>query len=123
MNDNPCLLLPCLCVSQGAKQWWFGGGTDLTPVYVNKEDAFHFHNTLKEACDKHHSQYYPDFKKWYSCVCKAVFACLYLSMYASVGLISVFLCVWIIMGVSSLLDDDKRKSLPNICSCRKTVEQ
>lgn len=53
------LLLP------GTKQWWFGGGTDLTPVYVNKEDAFHFHNTLKEACDKHHPQYYPDFKKWY----------------------------------------------------------
>ncbi|XP_077439447.1 oxygen-dependent coproporphyrinogen-III oxidase, mitochondrial [Vanacampus margaritifer] len=48
----------------GSKQWWFGGGTDLTPIYVNKEDAFHFHNTLKEACDKHHSQYYPDFKKW-----------------------------------------------------------
>ncbi|XP_029286247.1 oxygen-dependent coproporphyrinogen-III oxidase, mitochondrial [Cottoperca gobio] len=48
----------------GSKQWWFGGGTDLTPVYVNKEDGFHFHNTLKEACDKHHSQYYPDFKKW-----------------------------------------------------------
>lgn len=50
----------------GSKQWWFGGGTDLTPVYVDKEDAFHFHNTLKEACDKHHPRYYPDFKKWYS---------------------------------------------------------
>lgn len=48
----------------GSKQWWFGGGTDLTPVYINKEDAFHFHKTLKDACDKHHSQYYPDFKKW-----------------------------------------------------------
>ncbi|KAM4548409.1 oxygen-dependent coproporphyrinogen-III oxidase, mitochondrial [Odontesthes bonariensis] len=48
----------------GSKQWWFGGGTDLTPVYVDKEDAFHFHNTLKEACDKHDPQYYPDFKKW-----------------------------------------------------------
>ncbi|XP_042369797.1 oxygen-dependent coproporphyrinogen-III oxidase, mitochondrial [Plectropomus leopardus] len=47
----------------GSKQWWFGGGTDLTPVYINEEDAFHFHNTLKEACDKHHPQYYPDFKK------------------------------------------------------------
>lgn len=54
---------PC---SPGSKQWWFGGGTDLTPVYVNEEDGYHFHNTLKEACDKHHSQYYPDFKKWYS---------------------------------------------------------
>nr|XP_046247776.1 oxygen-dependent coproporphyrinogen-III oxidase, mitochondrial [Scatophagus argus] len=48
----------------GSKQWWFGGGTDLTPVYINKEDAFHFHSVLKEACDKHHPQYYPDFKKW-----------------------------------------------------------
>lgn len=69
MNDDPCFLLPCLCVRAcvpGSKQWWFGGGTDLTPVYINKEDAFHFHNTLKEACDKHHPQYYPDFKKWYS---------------------------------------------------------
>lgn len=48
----------------GSKQWWFGGGTDLTPIYINEEDALHFHSTLKEACDKHHSQYYPDFKKW-----------------------------------------------------------
>lgn len=48
----------------GTKQWWFGGGTDLTPTYVNKEDGAHFHNSLKEACDKHHPQYYPDFKKW-----------------------------------------------------------
>ncbi|XP_028300297.1 oxygen-dependent coproporphyrinogen-III oxidase, mitochondrial isoform X2 [Gouania willdenowi] len=48
----------------GNKQWWFGGGTDLTPVYINREDAVHFHGTLKEACDKHHPQYYPDFKKW-----------------------------------------------------------
>lgn len=60
MNGNSCSLL-----SPGSKQWWFGGGTDLTPVYINEEDAYHFHNTLKEACDKHHSQYYPDFKKWY----------------------------------------------------------
>ncbi|XP_038128180.1 oxygen-dependent coproporphyrinogen-III oxidase, mitochondrial [Cyprinodon tularosa] len=48
----------------GSKQWWFGGGTDLTPVYIDKEDAFHFHNTLKKACDKHHPKYYPEFKKW-----------------------------------------------------------
>uniref|UniRef100_A0A8C6WSY5 Oxygen-dependent coproporphyrinogen-III oxidase, mitochondrial n=1 Tax=Neogobius melanostomus TaxID=47308 RepID=A0A8C6WSY5_9GOBI len=48
----------------GSKQWWFGGGTDLTPIYINEEDALHFHKTLKDACDKHHSQYYPDFKKW-----------------------------------------------------------
>uniref|UniRef100_H3DDL7 Oxygen-dependent coproporphyrinogen-III oxidase, mitochondrial n=1 Tax=Tetraodon nigroviridis TaxID=99883 RepID=H3DDL7_TETNG len=48
----------------GSKQWWFGGGTDLTPVYINPEDASLFHGTLKEACDRHHPRYYPDFKKW-----------------------------------------------------------
>ncbi|KAM4738459.1 oxygen-dependent coproporphyrinogen-III oxidase, mitochondrial [Anableps anableps] len=48
----------------GTKQWWFGGGTDLTPFYIDREDAFLFHNTLKEACDKHHPEYYAEFKKW-----------------------------------------------------------
>lgn len=52
----------------GTKQWWFGGGTDLTPTYLNPDDAVHFHKTLKEACDKHHPNYYPDFKKWYEFV-------------------------------------------------------
>ncbi|XP_054743938.1 oxygen-dependent coproporphyrinogen-III oxidase [Anastrepha obliqua] len=50
--------------SEGEKQWWFGGGTDLTPYYLNEEDAVHFHKTLKEACDEHDSSYYPRFKKW-----------------------------------------------------------
>ncbi|XP_036435487.1 oxygen-dependent coproporphyrinogen-III oxidase, mitochondrial isoform X1 [Colossoma macropomum] len=48
----------------GSKQWWFGGGTDLTPVYIDKEDAALFHSVLREACDKHHPKYYPDFKNW-----------------------------------------------------------
>ncbi|XP_051870960.1 oxygen-dependent coproporphyrinogen-III oxidase, mitochondrial [Pristis pectinata] len=48
----------------GQKTWWFGGGTDLTPTYLNKDDAVHFHKTLKEACDKHDKSYYPAFKKW-----------------------------------------------------------
>ncbi|KAJ6662242.1 hypothetical protein lerEdw1_012405 [Lerista edwardsae] len=50
--------------ADGSKQWWFGGGTDLTPTYLNKEDAIHFHKTLKEACDKHNPELYPKFKKW-----------------------------------------------------------
>ncbi|XP_076258847.1 oxygen-dependent coproporphyrinogen-III oxidase [Rhynchophorus ferrugineus] len=45
-------------------QWWFGGGTDLTPYYLNTADCIHFHNTLKQACDKHDLSYYPKFKKW-----------------------------------------------------------
>jgi coproporphyrinogen III oxidase len=34
-------------------RWWFGGGCDLTPYYLDEEDAGYFHRTLKAACDKH----------------------------------------------------------------------
>lgn len=44
--------------------WWFGGGIDLTPHYVNESDAKFFHNNLKNACDKHHPEFYKKFKKW-----------------------------------------------------------
>ena len=44
--------------------WWFGGGADLTPYYPFAEDAAHFHHTLKQACDQHHPDYYPVFKRW-----------------------------------------------------------
>ncbi|NJL89034.1 MAG: oxygen-dependent coproporphyrinogen oxidase [Coleofasciculaceae cyanobacterium SM2_1_6] len=44
--------------------WWFGGGADLTPYYPFQEDAQHFHQTLKDACDRHHQEYYPVFKRW-----------------------------------------------------------
>lgn len=44
--------------------WWFGGGIDLTPHYVNEEDARYFHSKLKAVCDAHHPSYYTQFKKW-----------------------------------------------------------
>ncbi|KAK0550987.1 Coproporphyrinogen-III oxidase [Tilletia horrida] len=44
--------------------WWFGGGTDLTPIYLFEEDAKHFHRTLKEAADKNDTAFYPAWKKW-----------------------------------------------------------
>jgi coproporphyrinogen III oxidase len=44
--------------------WWFGGGGDLTPVYLFEEDAVHFHQIHKQACDKHQPEFYPRFKKW-----------------------------------------------------------
>ncbi len=44
--------------------YWFGGGIDLTPHYINKEDAKTFHTHLKKACDKFDNTYYPKFKKW-----------------------------------------------------------
>ena len=44
--------------------WWFGGGIDLTPHYINVEDGRYFHQTLKSLCDAHHPSYYPEFKNW-----------------------------------------------------------
>jgi coproporphyrinogen III oxidase len=45
-------------------KWWFGGGIDLTPHYINDEDAAFFHSSLKAACDKHDANHYAEFKKW-----------------------------------------------------------
>jgi coproporphyrinogen III oxidase len=42
---------------------WFGGGTDLTPYYLFEEDAVHFHQTYKKACDDFDISFYPLFKK------------------------------------------------------------
>ena len=42
---------------------WFGGGADLTPYYLFKEDASHFHSVWKEELDRHNKEYYPKFKK------------------------------------------------------------
>ncbi|WP_271855375.1 oxygen-dependent coproporphyrinogen oxidase [Patiriisocius marinus] len=41
---------------------WFGGGQDLTPYYLFEEDATHFHQTCKNACDKHNETFYPKYK-------------------------------------------------------------
>lgn len=45
-------------------QWWFGGGTDLTPIYVVPEDVKHFHGVYKAVCDRHDEAFYPRFKAW-----------------------------------------------------------
>lgn len=31
---------------------WFGGGADLTPMYLEEEDAVHFHSVWKKVCDE-----------------------------------------------------------------------
>ena len=43
---------------------WFGGGIDLTPHYINREEASWFHMQLKSLCDKYDESYYPNYKKW-----------------------------------------------------------
>ncbi len=42
---------------------WFGGGTDLTPYYLNEEDAKHFHTTYKKICDQFDPAFYKTLKE------------------------------------------------------------
>lgn len=44
--------------------WWFGGGADLTPSYLYPDDAKHFHQTHKSACDTFSPSLYPALKTW-----------------------------------------------------------
>jgi coproporphyrinogen III oxidase len=48
----------------GGDNWWFGGGTDITPCYIDKEDMKHFHGTYKAVCDRHDPEYYSNYKDW-----------------------------------------------------------
>jgi len=47
---------------------WFGGGGDLTPMFLDSaetaEDAAAFHEAFRAACDRHDPAYYPKFKDW-----------------------------------------------------------
>ena len=43
---------------------WFGGGIDLTPIYVDETQARRFHAALKAVCDQHNPAYYPKFTRW-----------------------------------------------------------
>ncbi|HRF75968.1 MAG TPA: oxygen-dependent coproporphyrinogen oxidase [Chitinophagales bacterium] len=49
-------------VSSGEQ--WFGGGIDLTPIYVDPKQAQYFHQQIKHTCDLHDHTYYETFKKW-----------------------------------------------------------
>src|SRR5947207_12276677 len=43
---------------------WFGGGSDLTPIYPDPKSAASFHAALAEACDGYEADAYARFKKW-----------------------------------------------------------
>src|SRR4051794_1847237 len=43
---------------------WFGGGSDLTPIYPDQDAAAAFHAALAEACDGYEVDAYARFKKW-----------------------------------------------------------
>jgi coproporphyrinogen III oxidase len=49
---------------QQAPVWWFGGGFDLTPFYGFDEDAIHWHQTARTACEPYGADLYPRLKQW-----------------------------------------------------------
>ncbi|TGE18020.1 oxygen-dependent coproporphyrinogen oxidase [Hymenobacter elongatus] len=48
----------------GNGEAWFGGGIDLTPIYVDESQARWFHQQLKDVCDAHNPAYYARFRQW-----------------------------------------------------------
>jgi coproporphyrinogen III oxidase len=44
--------------------YWFGGGIDLTPHYVDTAKASLFHEALKATSDQYDTGFYPKFKEW-----------------------------------------------------------
>jgi coproporphyrinogen III oxidase len=48
----------------GNGEAWFGGGIDLTPIYVDEAQARRFHQQLKAVCDQHSPDYYARFTRW-----------------------------------------------------------
>jgi coproporphyrinogen III oxidase len=45
-------------------QTWFGGGSDLTPVFPIEADTADFHGALKAACDAFRPNAYAEYKEW-----------------------------------------------------------
>jgi coproporphyrinogen III oxidase len=43
---------------------WFGGGSDLTPMFPDEAAERDFHIQLRNACDRHDPSYYERFKTW-----------------------------------------------------------
>lgn len=50
--------------SEADPVWWFGGGFDLTPYYGFEDDAVHWHQTARDACQPFGPSVYPRFKHW-----------------------------------------------------------
>lgn len=44
--------------------WWFGGGIDVTPHYIDAGEAQRFHQVLHEVCDGLGPEVYAEYKQW-----------------------------------------------------------
>ncbi|QMU28716.1 oxygen-dependent coproporphyrinogen oxidase [Adhaeribacter radiodurans] len=65
--ENPLIPITHMNVrylEAGNGEAWFGGGIDLTPIYLDLQQARYFHEQLKTVCDRHHPNYYSRFKQW-----------------------------------------------------------
>ncbi len=43
---------------KGKEIWWFGGGFDLTPYFINKSDVLYWKKSASDLCDKYHKDLY-----------------------------------------------------------------
>lgn len=43
---------------------WFGGGTDLNPMFPDDQDTADFHAALNACCDRHPPRSYQEYKEW-----------------------------------------------------------
>jgi coproporphyrinogen III oxidase len=48
---------------QGKNVWWFGGGADLTPYYISKQNIQGWHSVWREVCKPFSMEMYQEFKK------------------------------------------------------------
>ncbi|RAP23444.1 oxygen-dependent coproporphyrinogen oxidase [Candidatus Marinamargulisbacteria bacterium SCGC AG-343-K17] len=51
------------CTNNTSTIWWMGGGADLTPYYLDEDDATHFHTTHHQVCEAFIPGCYNDYKK------------------------------------------------------------
>src|SRR5688572_24567565 len=52
-----------IAIGDGSRHW-FGGGSDLNPMYPDEQDTEDFHAAFRKACDAFDPSYYEKFKQW-----------------------------------------------------------
>src|SRR5688500_9884114 len=52
-----------IAIGDGSRHW-FGGGSDLNPMYPDEQDTQDFHNAFQQVCDAFDPSYYEKFKQW-----------------------------------------------------------
>ncbi len=51
-------------IENATGKWWFGGGSDLNPMFEDADMEATFHAAFKTCCDAHDPDYYPKYKAW-----------------------------------------------------------